>query len=161
MSQKPIFARLKESVGPQGNQSALFRWFLLNHDKFAKVRAMGTRPGWPTIAAELTAEGLSTNDGGPITADYARQAWWRAQKAHKAKAGTVPARKSRSKQSLAKSAEPQAIIPPQSKPEPSPAMQTPSQLPPGVRPVEDIPSTRNQFSFAKPKDWTKTNKGDE
>lgn len=46
---------------------------------------MGTRPSWPTIAAELTAEGLSTSDGKPITAEYARQAWWRAQKAYQAK----------------------------------------------------------------------------
>lgn len=111
MSQKPIFARLKSSVVTKNNQSTLFRWFLLNHDRFAKVRAKAARPGWLTIAAELTAEGLTTSSGGPITAEYARQAWSRAHKAYEARASSVPAKGRQPKKAVAQPAAAHALPP--------------------------------------------------
>jgi len=85
MTPKPIFARLATKGRLKDNQSALYQWFLKHHDQFAAVLAKIARPGWQSIADELSAEGLTMKNGMPITAAYARVTWWRAHKAYEAK----------------------------------------------------------------------------
>ena len=85
MRTKPIFARLATKGRIKGNQSALYQWFLQHHDQFAAVLAKIARPGWQSIANELSAEGLAMKDGQPLTGAYARVTWWRAHKSHEAK----------------------------------------------------------------------------
>lgn len=85
MTRKPIFVRLATEARLKGNQSPLYRWFLQNHDQFAAVLAKISRPGWQSIADELSAEGLAMKDGAPLTASYARLTWWRAHRSFETK----------------------------------------------------------------------------
>lgn len=78
--QPSIFARLRQGAQAP-SRGSLYRWFLANHDPFAKMVGDVARPGWEAITAELTAEGLTMRNGQPLTVDYARQAWWKARKA--------------------------------------------------------------------------------
>ncbi len=94
MTRKPIFARLATEARLKGNQSPLYQWFLQHHDQFAAVLAKISRPGWQSIANELSAEGLAMKDGTPITASYARLTWWRAHKSFEAKRSSRPVPKS-------------------------------------------------------------------
>ena len=84
MTRKPIFARLATEGRLKNNQSALYQWFIKHHNQFAAVLVKIGRPGWQSIADELSAEGLTMKDGKPITAAYARVTWWRAHKAYDA-----------------------------------------------------------------------------
>jgi len=85
MTPKPIFARLATKGRLKDNQSALYQWFLKHHDQFAAVLVKIARPGWQSIADELSIEGLTMKDGRPITAAYARVTWWRAHKSYETK----------------------------------------------------------------------------
>jgi hypothetical protein len=145
MTREPIFARLATSARLKENQSPLFRWFLQHHAEFAAALAGIARPSWKAIAEELRAEGLTTKDGNPIDARYARVVWHRASKACQAKPPS-PA---------------PATLPAASMPAaPLPAANL-GMLPPGIEPAEKEPR-RFTFKFASAKDWTKEpNKGDE
>ncbi len=68
----PLLARLQSSVRLNGNQSALFRWFLQNHKEFEAALAKVSRPTWQSITEEFGAEGLRLKDGGPLTVQYVR-----------------------------------------------------------------------------------------
>lgn len=81
----PFFERLKVAARSEANRASLFRWFLAHHDAFAAVLADVARPSWDAITEELTAEGLTKRNGLPITPAYARQAWWRADRAYAAR----------------------------------------------------------------------------
>lgn len=118
MSRKAIFSRLVAGARTRDNQSDVFRWFIQHHDEFAEVLAGVSRPGWKAIAAELQTEGLTGKDGASITATYARQAWWRADRAYTKSRPPKPA----------------AIL----APEPKPASSTPSQPPPVII-IDDEP----------------------
>lgn len=141
MSRKAIFSRLVAGARTRDNQSDVFRWFIQHHDEFAEVLAGVLRPGWKAIAAELQAEGLTGKDGASITATYARQAWWRADRAYMKsrppKLATVTA------------------------PEPKPAPPAPSQPPP-VMIISDEPEEEEfKLTFAGgPKVFTKKDSND-
>ena len=85
-----LLARLRAAAALRGNQSDLVKWYLTHFDEFAAIVASVRRPGWAAIATELNAEGLTRRDGAPITAEYARHAWFRARRARTAVALTAP-----------------------------------------------------------------------
>lgn len=118
-SRPSIFARLQTGGRLKRNQSAVFQWFTQNHDEFAAVLAKISRPGWQSIADELTAEGLKMPDGSPLTGPYVRHAWWRSDRAYTKSRPPKPAAATT--------------------PEPKPTPPTPGQMPPAVVIIDDEP----------------------
>lgn len=127
--QDSIFQRLVSGGRVQGNHSDLVRWMILNHDKFAEVLAPIARPGWNSIADELTKEGLTRKDGLPLTSEYVRVSWWKARRAFG-----------------------QHLKPPSTLPTPPPV----AALPPVVQVsanAAECPSPRRPITFASPKTY--------
>lgn len=73
-----------ERLATPAPQTSVYKWMLRHHERFAAILSATNRPTWEAVARELTAEGLKTRDGSVLTAAYARNAWWRADKAIKA-----------------------------------------------------------------------------
>ena len=129
--QDSIFQRLVSGGRVQGNHSDLVRWMILNHDKFAEVLALIARPGWNSIADELTKEGLTRKDGQPLTSEYVRVSWWKARRAfgqHAKAPGTVQT------------------------PKPSPAAPLPTVTQVPAKAAE-YPGPRRPITFASPKTY--------
>lgn len=73
----------------RGRKSAIYLWFLKNHDALAEAFALNA-PAWTDLAAYLAGQGLKDGNGNTPTARGTRDVWFRVRQEVKQRPPRVP-----------------------------------------------------------------------
>jgi len=74
----------------RGRKSAIYLWFLKNHDALAEAFALNA-PAWTDLAGYLANQGLKDGNGNPPSARGTRDVWFRVRQEVKQRQAREPA----------------------------------------------------------------------
>lgn len=141
-----VLEAARTTTGRPGGRkhSPLYEWLWARHKDMAVELNPPRTPNWTALAKQFGALGIFDGNGKAPKPVTVRQTWVKVDR-DMGVVGAEPIRKPRGR------ANPQPRTP-------KPASEAPASA---ARPVENPAETPPRFAFAKPKDWTKTDKGDQ
>lgn len=89
MTDMDVFEQLK-TAATKGRRSSLYRWLLLNHDRFLALLNESGKPNWEEIAVQFNKMGLKNLAGRDVSKNHVRSVWIQVRKSRLDKPSRQP-----------------------------------------------------------------------